>query len=246
MNFLLLLLLAADPKQAITFQATFNKSFDADKAAGDKSIYFAPDYKDLSKAVKGPGSAPVTREKGALHFTAKHTTALFYRLHNNVSPTTGTISFKLKLDPQQDLAPDYVDPIQFTDRAYNDHAIWVDFTKDEKPRHFRLGMFGDLKTFNDNTPAPERNKRFLERLVILKTPPFTRDKWTHVVITYQPGSASLYLDGKLQGTTSAVTEPFAWDTTKATIRLGVNYSGWFDDLTVYSRPLTIEEIAKLK
>ena len=37
----LLLLLAADPKQALNFRATFDKGPDADFAKGDKSIYFA-------------------------------------------------------------------------------------------------------------------------------------------------------------------------------------------------------------
>lgn len=246
MNFLLLLVLAADPKQALTFRATFDKGPDADFARGDKSIYFAPTYKDLSVATKGLGQAPVVLENGALRFKSKHTTALFFKIANNVNPTTGTISFKLKLDPALDLPPDYVDPIQFTDKAYNDSAIWVDFTRDEKPRLFRLGVFGELKAWNPGNLPPDKNPKFNERLVVVKQPPFTREKWTHVVICYAPGAASLYLDGKLQGNSSPITEPFSWDVSKATIRLGVNYAGLMDDLSIYNRVLTPKEIAKLK
>jgi hypothetical protein len=246
MTLLLLLALAADPKAALTFHASFDKGLDADFAKGDKSIYFAPSYKDISSAVKGPGQAPVALENGALRFKSKHTTALFYRIRNNVNPTEGTISFKLKLDPALDLPPDYVDPIQFTDKAYNDSAIWVDFTRDDKPRLFRLGVFGELKAWNPNNLPPDKNPKFDQRLVAVKNPPFSRQRWTHVVITYKTGSASLYLDGKLQGNSSPITEPFSWNLDQATIRLGVNYAGLFDDLAIYNRVLTPAEIANLK
>lgn len=246
MTLLLLLALAADPKAALTFRATFDKGVDADFAKGDKAIYFAPSYKELAKAVKGLGQAPVALENGALRFQSKHTTALFYRIRDNVNPNEGTISFKLKLDPAADLPPDYVDPIQFTDKAYNDSAIWVDFTRDEKPRLFRLGVFGELKVWNPNNIPPDKNPVFNERLVAVKNPPFSRDRWTHIVITYKTGSASLYIDGKLQGNSSPITEPFTWNLDQATIRLGVNYAGLFDDLAIYNRILTPAEIAKLK
>lgn len=240
------LLAAADPKDALLFHATFNKGVDADLAKGDKSIYFAQSYKDLSGAVKGLGEAPVALENGALRFKSKHTTALFYKVAGNVNPKAGTISFKLKLDPALDLPPDFVDPIQFTDKAYNDSAIWVDFTRDQRPRWFRLGVFGELNAWNTTGLAPDKNPKFNERLVVVKEPPFTREKWTHIVITYQEGTASLYIDGKLQGNSSPITEPFSWDLNKATIRLGVNYAGLFDDLAVYGRVLTPQEITKLR
>ena len=44
----------------------------------------------------------------------------------------------LKLDPETDLEPGFCDPLQITDKAYNDSAVWVDFPKDDIPRHFRL------------------------------------------------------------------------------------------------------------
>jgi hypothetical protein len=56
----------------------------------------------------------------------------------------GTLSFWLRLDPQKDLAPGFTDPIQLTDKAYNDSAVWVDFTKDDVPRYFRCARFRRL------------------------------------------------------------------------------------------------------
>lgn len=91
------------------------------------------------------------------------------------------MSFWLQLDPTTDLEPGFCDPIQITDSAYNDAAIWVDFTKDN-PRDFRLGIIGDLKSWNpDNTP-PDMNPEFERRLIKVTQPPFARGKWTHVLI----------------------------------------------------------------
>jgi len=245
-------LAAADPKQALTFHANFDKGLDATVAKGDGKLYFAHGYKDLAAATPGLGIAPVTHENGALRFNAKHTTALFFYADKNVSPTTGTFTFKLKLDPNSDLPPDWVDPIQLTDKAYNDSALWVDFTKDDKPRQFRLGVFGNLKAWNPNDTPNDKNPAFNNRLVVVKQPPFTKDKWIRVAITYDglgsgKGSASLYVDGKLQGRNGTpITESFTWEAGKATIRLGVNYIGWMDDLAAYNRVLTAEEIAALK
>jgi len=68
----------------------------------------------------------------ALRFGKKNVRAVFYQGDKNVpfrdGDWTGTISFWLNLNPDQDLEPGFCDPIQVTDKAYNDSAIWVDFT----------------------------------------------------------------------------------------------------------------------
>src|SRR5262249_18772731 len=74
--------------------------------------------------------------------------------------------------------------IQVTDKAYNDSAIWVDFTKDDKPRHFRLGVFGDLMAWNPTNLPSDKNPAFASRLITVAKPPFRRGTWTHVVITH--------------------------------------------------------------
>jgi hypothetical protein len=157
----------------------------------------------------------------------------------------------LSLDPETDLEPGYCDPLQITDKDYNDAALWVDFTKDDKPRHFRLGVFGDLKTWNPKDLPPDKNPDFMGRLVVVKKTPFARGRWTHVVITHQGlggangGVAKLYLDGVLQGKTPVISEPFGWDLERAAIRLGVNYVGLFDDLAVFNRELSGQEVKAL-
>lgn len=247
---------AADWKSELLFRAGFDGSLDAATAKGDGKLYTAPTYKRLAEAQPGLTGAPVEHLKsdgrmgGALRFTKKNTAAVFYKAENNARFDAGTISFWLKLNPDQDLEPGYCDPIQLTAKDYNDAAIWVDFTRDDKPRHFRLGVFGDLKSWNPTDIPPDKNPNFTNRLVVVKQAPFSRDRWTHVAISYEnlgtpKGRATLYLNGASQGNTPVIGEPFSWSASNATIRLGVNYVGLFDDLALFRRPLTANEIAEI-
>ena len=102
-----------------------------------------------------PEGVEIARGKGrhgdALWFRKKSSSAVFFRAAENMpyrkSDWSGTISFWLSLDPDKDLEPGYTDPLQITERAWNDAAIWVDFS-DKDPRHLRLGAFADLKVWN--------------------------------------------------------------------------------------------------
>ncbi|MEO7653169.1 MAG: LamG domain-containing protein [Bryobacteraceae bacterium] len=252
--------LAADWKKDAVFRATFDGSLDARVAAGDPKLYSAPSYKEQASARPGLDGTDVHHAKGegrsgdALRFTKKNTKAVFYKGQGNVpfdgKNWSGTISFWLRLDPDQDLEPGFCDPIQVTDKAYNDSAIWVDFTKDDKPRHFRLGVFGALKAWNPANTPPDKNPDFLNRLVVVKKTPFARGRWTHVAVAYQhlgsgSGEAKLYLDGKLQGSTPKIAEVFEWDIANGAIRLGVNYVGLLDDVAIFRRALNEKELDAL-
>lgn len=251
---------AADWKKDVVFRATFDGSTDAKIGKGDPKLYSAPDYKEQAAAKPGIEGTDVKLAQGegrtgdALRFTKKNTKAVFYKAQGNVpfNPKnwSGTVSFWLNLDPNQDLEPGFCDPIQVTDKAYNDSAIWVDFTKDDKPRHFRLGVFGSLKVWNPTDAPPDKNPNFNNRLVVVKQPPFARGKWTHVAVTHSKlgsgsGEATLYLNGKAQGTTPKISEIFEWDMTKGAIRLGVAYVGLLDDVAIFRRPLDAKEIEAL-
>ncbi len=250
---------AADWKKDVVFRATFDGSLDAKVAKGDPKLYTAKSYKELDGAQANLSAAPVEWAKGigrngdALRFTKKNSNAVFFKAKGNVpfdpKNWTGTISFWLKLDPEKDLEG-FTDPIQLTDKAYNDSAIWVDFSKDERPRYFRLGVFGSLKAWNTPGVAPDKDPNFNNRLVTVKQHPFSSTKWTHVAVAYShlgsgEGEARLYLDGKLMGTTPRIPEIFEWDIEKSTIRLGVEYKGLFDDLAVFNRQLEAHEIAEI-
>jgi Concanavalin A-like lectin/glucanases superfamily len=248
-------------RKALTFHASFDHVVDADFALGNKQLYTATSYKKRDDAKPGLHHPDVQllsgtgRFGGALKFAKKNTKALYYPATKNVAyqprDWNGTVSFWLSLDPETDLEPGYCDPLQVTDEEYNDAALWVDFTRDDKPRHFRLGVFGDLKSWNPKDLPPDKNPDFLGRLVVVKKTPFAQGRWTHVVITHQGlgsakgGVAKLYLDGVLQGKTPVIAEPFGWDLERAAIRLGVNYVGLFDDLAVFNRELSEQEVKAL-
>ena len=242
----------------LTLHASFEDVVDAAYARGDKRIYNAPSYKEQSAAQPGVGDVDVAIEKGAgvggggaLRFRSENKAALFFRGTDHVTPAAGTFSFWLKLDPQTELAPGFCDPVQITDKAYNDSAIWVDFTKDERPRHFRLGTFGALKEWNPANRPPDQNPDFTNRLVVLQKPPFAADRWTHIAITWtalgtEKGSATLFVDGKRIGTTGAVRESFSWDPKLLAIRLGVSYTGLMDEVAVFSSALSEHDLNMLR
>jgi hypothetical protein len=242
-------------KQALTFYAPFNGDAQAQVATGDANIYSAPEREEAPNAQPAlPAHVALASGEGlsgdALEFKAKVEDVVFYKAEGNIAydnqDWTGTVSFWLKLTPEEDLEPGYCDPIQITDVGYNDAAIWVDFTENN-PRNFRLGVIGDLQSWNPDDIGPSENPEFEKRLVTVENHPFTRDEWTHVLITYNSlgsgaGSTSLYLNGELQGSKDQVVDPFNWELDMANIYLGLNYIGLMDELAIFNRPLSVEEI----
>lgn len=250
---------AASLGQALTFFSGFEDGMDAAHARGDRRIYSAASYKDLDQRSPGYWGSAIEiaydagRVGNALKFNEKNTQALFYSAVDNVpfssDSWSGTVSFWLSLDPATDLEPGFCDPIQVTDSAYNDSAIWVDFTR-ENPRQFRLGVFGELTAWNPDNASPDENPAFNDRLVVVSQPPFAKGNWTHVAIAYDQlgtpqGSATLYVDGVAQGSSSGISEAFEWSPNTGEIRLGVNYVGLFDELAVFDRALTTAEVEQV-
>ena len=247
--------------EGLLFHASFDHGPDADFARGDDVLYTASSYDELDRATPGIGNPDVAIAAGAgrfgdaLQFARKNLHAIFYRAPGNMAYTasewSGTISFWLSLDPAVDLAPGYCDPIQLTDSAYNDAAIWVDFTN-ENPRQFRLGMFGDLSEWNPDEVPPSDNPFFMDRLIAVDDPPFESGQWTHVAITFSGintasgGTANLYLNGSAQPKTmEGLNEAFTWDASRGEFRLGINYVGLFDELSIFDRSLSADEVGEL-
>jgi hypothetical protein len=250
-------------REALTFHASFDQSPDADFALGDRRIFTALSIKEPRNATPGlPTNGVVSIAKGeghvgdALRFHRRAPEMVHYQAAKNLAYATsnwnGTVSFWLRLDPDADLEPGYCDPLQITPRAWNDGALWVDFSKDERPRHFRLGVFADRAVWDptgrdlDKTPETERP------LVTLTRPPFSRDQWTHVVFTFanfntgkKDGAAVLYLDGQSVGRVSAREQTFTWNPAQAIALLGIGYTGLFDELAFFNRALTPAEVGQL-
>jgi len=246
-------------KESLSFYASFDGQADADYARGDARMYTVKKYDQLPDGKKGLKSKFILLAEGegvsgdALRFTQKNDNIVFFKAQENLPYSrenwSGTVSFWMQLNPDEDLEPGYCDPIQITDEGYNDAALWVDFS-DKNPRAFRMGVYADLQAWNPEGTEGADNPAFVKRLVPSRSMPFGRDQWTHVVIRYEnlntaQGEAQLYLNGALQGTQENITEPFGWDIERATIRLGLSYVGLLDELAVFDKALAQEDIAKL-
>jgi peptidoglycan-N-acetylglucosamine deacetylase len=248
---------AAELAEALTFCSTFDAGFDADFALGDARIFGAPDYAHPDQATAGlvPEEVAIAAGRGrfghALEFKRKGQPILFYSSEKNMiyreSNWSGTLSLWLSLDPETDLAPGYSDPIQITDAGYNDAALWVDFS-DKNPRSFRMGVYGDLAVWNPE--KADDNPAFDLRLLTATDRPFSRGRWTHIAVTFSrlnsegKGHAEFYVNGKSQGSRE-ITEPFTWELKKSRIFLGLNYIGLMDEVALFDRALSAQEVKSL-
>ena len=249
-------------RSALTFHAGFDHGPDADFGSGDRQIYSADVQEDqhIVGLTPGLGNPPIAIVDGrgkfgaALEFTNENSHVLVYKAERNVaysaSAFSGTASFWLSLDPRG-IPGHYSDPFQLTDKKYSDACIWVDFTKNDQPSDFRMGVFGDVDAW-DPTNREARSEGFYHRLAKVAEPPFAAGKWTHVVVTWegintpQHGRARLYFDGEFVGATGRIREPFSWEIANATIRLGMgHFVGLVDDLALFNRALTPAEVRGL-
>ena len=248
---------AADAlSKSLVFYASFDHHADATRSTGDGAIRTAETFsrESVRKGNHRQDASIVEnagRFGGALRFTEPSKQLLFYDGVNFAYQQTdwsGTVSFWLKLDPDRDLKPGFCDPIQITDKKWNDAAMWVDFDK-ELPRDCRLGMFPNYKSWNPNDTPYDQVPSNLRPWVPVKKPPFSRDRWTHVAWTFDRINAKdgsdatvvFYLNGRAQGTLQRPLR-FDWEPENVAIMIGINYIGDFDDLAVFDRPLDASEI----
>jgi len=246
----------ADLKEALTFFVSFDDGFNADYAKGDPNMYTVPSRQRLDEAIAGmhQPSHELLKDKGkfgdGFRFGSKSDTTLFFNAKDNIvydsNNWSGSISFWLSLDPATDLEPGFTDPIQITDTRWNDASIWVDFTK-ANPRDFRLGIIGDMATWSQDTVGVPVDSVLARRRIAVDNPPFTKMSWTHIGITYEAlgsdqSTFTLYLNGEKMGAISGVSDPFRWDLDKAKIYLGLSYIGSMDEVAIFNRPLSAEEI----
>lgn len=250
-------------KQSLTFHAGFDGSTDAAVARGDRRIQVGPQWGKPRPVSPGlpPGNvvriAPGEGRFGdALRFERKVKELVGYQVEGNIDYKTtgfdGTVSYWLKLDPDADLEPGYCDTVQITSKDWNDAAFFTEFSKDEKPREFRLGMYPDLKVWNADNRNWDTMAWGEKPHVAVKHPPFSRDRWTHVVFTWKnfntgrpDGVARLYLDGVLSQEISARAQTYTWDLKTARIMLGLSYTGLMDDVAIFNCALTDGEVKVL-
>ena len=144
---------------ALVFHAPFDQSADAVLGAGDRRIQTGPSWgapRSSHPGLPTEGTVSVKpnegRYGGALYFSKKIPQMVGFRVPGNMPFRTnnwsGSISFWLKVSPDEDLEPGYCDVIQVTSKGWDDASLFVEFTKDEKPREMRLGVYADKAVWN--------------------------------------------------------------------------------------------------
>jgi hypothetical protein len=59
------------------------------------------------------------------------------------------------------------------------------------------------------------------------------------------GRVALYIDGQPVGRLSDRQHTYTWNSEDAVMMLGLGYTGWMDDLAVFDRALSAEEVRVL-
>jgi Concanavalin A-like lectin/glucanases superfamily len=249
---------SASLASALTFHASFDRGLDADFSRGDKAC-FLRSGKGLAPAAANEELKLVPeagRFGGGLHFTKKGTTQPRFKgpgvLGYNDKNWSASVSVWLRLDPDKDLEPGYCDPVQIVGDDTKKGFIFLEWSKDETPRHFRFAIRPLFHLWNpDNIDwakmAPERRPA-----VNLPRAPFSREAWTHVVFSFENLNdkakkpvGRLHVNGELKGTIENHDLTFGWNPDAVQLVLGASYVGQLDDLAVFNRALTDAEIKEL-
>ena len=159
----------------------------------------------------------------------------------------GGVSVWMKTDPDKLLKTKFCDPIQITHKGSGDGGLWFDFN-DDKPRSMRMGAFpavpAGAKGMEESDPkAP---------MVWVRKPGFASSDWHHVVLTWRnldTGKAdavvTLYIDGKPIGAVKDRPLAMQWDVDRAGVYVAINFIGLLDELALYKRELTADEVKLL-
>ena len=248
----------SDLSQALTLHASFDKGLDADFARGDKTCYDlqGKETKKASPTAEVRLAPEAGRFGGALHFTKKNILRPAFKnagvLDYNDQNWNASVSVWLRLNPDKDLEPGYCDPMQIVGDDGKKGFIFLEWSKDEKPRFFRYAIRPLFKIWNSDNVQWDQIPFDKRPMVQVERAPFSRDAWTHVVFTLEnvnnkqkPQSGRLYLNGKRQGTVENWDLTFGWNPSRVLLVLGAAYVGHMDDLAVFNRALSDDEVKQL-
>jgi hypothetical protein len=248
-------------KKAVTFYASFDESLMPDVGSGPISTRLNHETeagqfivtkgfeKNVFKIAKGKGIAG----GGCLEVTdvLPRNGRIFYPVKGNLAYKktgwSGAVSMWINTDPDTLFKLKFCDPIQITQKGANNGGIWFDFN-DAKPRDLRMGMFpavpvGKVGAKESDTDAP---------MVRVPKVGFKVGDWHHIVLSWsnfdtgkKDALATLYIDGKKIGDVKDRAIAMNWNIEKAGIYTAVGYTGLLDEMALFNRALTADEVTAL-
>ena len=252
---------AQSPKESplarsLTFHASFDEGFDADFSKGDKACTVrqgkdtVPAQENAELKIASEGA----RFGRALHFIKKGATRPQFSgvnvLGYNDRSWSATVSVWLRLTPDVDLEPGYCDPVQIIGDDVKKGFIFLEWSRDERPRFFRYAIRPLFHLWNPNNQDWATMEK--RPMVQVSRAPFSRETWTHAVFTLENlndkaarPSGRLYLNGELQGSIEGWDLTLGWDPSKVMLVLGAAYVGHLDDLAVFNRALSDADVKAL-
>lgn len=249
-------------KQSLTFFSSFDEGFEAELSAGDPHFYVAPSWEERQTSrelYSGGDHLQIQHGDGrhgdALWIENADRPVYFYQGKENINYSEmnweGTVSFWLRLSPNEDLTEGYSDPIQLTDSAWNDGALYVDFTTNT-PRTFRFAFFAEREIWDPQLRNWEEIPVEKRPMVEVEEQIFSREHWVHVAFSFRNfntgeknGEVDCYINGEYYDTLSGREQTLIWNKESSAIWLGYNYTGYFDELALFDRALSSEEIQYL-
>lgn len=244
-------------RNALTLHASFDSILDADFSAGDRRCYYKKGKELLPATTNEELQIDASGGKfgNGLVFTKKgNTRPIFLNdrvLQFDKKDWNLTVSCWLKLSPDLDLEPGYCDPIQIVGDDLKKGFIFLEWSKNETPRYFRFAIRPLFPIWNpkniqwDEIPFDQRP------MVQLQNAPFHRDAWTHVVFVLdhvnqgKTATGKLYMNGELRGEIKNWDLSIDWDPSQVQLVLGASYVGKMDELSVFKKALSPEEIREL-
>ncbi len=247
-------------RDAVTFYASFDEEVKGDRGGGvltpstrvtgEKGKFTFTEGIDAKvfRIARGKGisggaleAADVLKNNSCIYFPAKGNLAF------DAKGWGGSVSMWCKTDPDKMLKTRFCDPVQITQKGANDGGLWFDFN-DKKPRDLRHGAFPSVpagtKGIGEDSPDSP--------MVRVPKVGWKADDWHHVVLTWEnldtgkkDAVTSLYIDGKLIGQVKDRAIAMKWDIDKANIYVAINYIGLIDEMGVFKRALTADEVKRL-
>ena len=177
-------------RRGLTFHAPFDGGFDAASSADDPACRVRAGGKMVSPT-PGPEMRLATDGKfgACLVFPKKGTVRPEYAASRSLAYGTtdwsATVSVWLRLDPDKDLEPGYCDPVQIVGDDVKKGFIFLEWSKDHAPRHFRFAVRPIYHLWNPDAVGWEEIPDARRPMVKMESAPFSRSRWTHIVFSLE-------------------------------------------------------------